>query len=215
MKEVGEKPYRQNFSDFKLSKIFKNSANTKITYGDKVSFFLEWKNITGPTVNGYFPAESDENEPNFIRRTINVNFYAGPGFDGYSFKGPAVPFSTSGKPEMVKCPDKCEWDPENSVHADCKCTQSIKIPLGSIVEFQLTGSGFKIWEKFHLIRKRFFENKNKNRTLHGVCFEGHRPSLPSSTYSWKLVLRCSPGLFSIQKRDLKRKKCDLVRDIFF
>ena len=25
------------------------------------------------------------------------------------------------------------------MHADCKCTNTIKIPLGSIVEFQLTG----------------------------------------------------------------------------
>merc|ERR1719284_222105 len=42
-------------------------------------------------------------------------------------------------PKIVECPEKCEWDPENSVHADCKCTNTIKIPLGSIVEFQLTG----------------------------------------------------------------------------
>jgi len=95
--------------------------------------------VGAPTVNGYHPSESDENEPNFIRRIINVNFYAGPGFDGYSFKGPDVPFSTSGTPNIVECPEKCEWDPESSVHADCKCTNTIKIPLGSIVEFQLTG----------------------------------------------------------------------------
>ena len=76
-----------------------------------------------PSEANYYPSENDD----VFSVHLNTNYNAGASFNGQKFKNPTSPFSTGQENE-----NSCEKVTSGP------CTNTIKIPLGSIVELTMT-----------------------------------------------------------------------------
>ena len=63
---------------------------------------------------------------------INTNFAVGPSINGKKFQNPVEPFSTNGQAATTPCTDENVF-----------CTNTVKVPLGTIVELSITSLGLE------------------------------------------------------------------------
>ena len=75
----------------------------------------------------YYPSPNDT----VYRLHFNTNFAPSPSFDGVPFSYPAEPFSTNGQQSHCMQRGPCL----NRYDKSCRCTNSVKIPLGTAFNF--------------------------------------------------------------------------------